>query len=160
MNKIIGAHQKNILDNDLLSVVLGQLISSSEQGRNPNKVTLAFLLNKSMETTKADPYADPDKHDPLREMAQLIIRTNMLPTKNNRFNTILLKCYEDEHVGSSRRSNRAMYLSDEYYAHKILSAKGFLDLDLLIPSEEAIEEEKKKRMGKNKSKFTKKGGEF
>lgn len=160
MNKIIGAHQKNILDNDLLSIVLGKLISSSEQGRNPNKVAIAFLLNKSMETTKADPYADPDKHDPLQEMAQLIIRTNMLPTKNNRLNTTLLKCYEDEHVGSSRRANRAMYLSDEYYAHKILSAKGFLDLDLLIPSDEAIEEEKKKRLGKKKSKFAKKAGDL
>lgn len=159
MNKILGAHQKNILDNDLLSIVLGQLISSSEQGKTPNKIALAFLLNKSMETTKADPYADLDKHDPLRETAQLIVRTNMLPTKNKRLDTILFKCYEDEHIGSSRRANRAMYLSDEYYAHKILSVKGFLDLDLLIPSEEAIEEEKKKRLGKNKSKFSEKGGE-
>lgn len=154
-------HQKNISDNDLLSIVLGKIISSSEQGTNPNKVALTFLLNKSMETTKADPYADPDKHDPLREMAQLIIQTDMLPTKNPRFNTILLKSYEDEYIGSSRRANRAMYLSDEYYAHKILSAKGFMDLDLLIPSEEAIEAEKKKRKGeKKKLKFPKKGGEY
>lgn len=160
VNKIIAAHQKNISDNDLLSIILGQLISSSEQGRNPNKVTLTFLLNKSMETTKADPYADPDKYDPLREMAQLIIQTDMLPTKNPRFNTILIKCYQDEHVGSSRRANRAMYLSDEYYSHKILSAKGFLDLDLLIPSDEAIKAEKKKRKGEKRPKFPKKGGEY
>lgn len=160
MNQILRAHQKNISDNDFLSVVLGKIISSSEQGTNPNKVALTFLLNKSMETTKADPYADPDKYDPLREMAQLIIQTDMLPTKNPRFNTILLKSYEDEYIGSSRRANRAMYLSDEYYAHKILSAKGFMDLDLLIPSDDAIEAEKKKRKGEKKIKFPKKGGEY
>lgn len=160
MNQILRAHQKNISDNDLLSVVLGKIISSSEQGTNPNKVALTFLLNKSMETTKADPYADPDKYDPLREMAQLIIQTDMLPTKNPRFNTILLKSYEDEYIGSSRRANRAMYLSDEYYAHKILSAKGFMDLDLLIPTDEAIEQEKKKRKSEKRLKFPKKGSEY
>jgi len=40
-----------------------------------------------METTKADPYAEPDMHDPLREMAQFIVKTDMLSTKKKRFNT-------------------------------------------------------------------------
>ena len=103
-----------------------------------------------METTKADPYAEPNTHDPLKEMAQFIIKTDMLPTKNPRLNTILLKCYQDEHLGSSRRANRSMYKSDEYFAHKILSSKGFVDLELLIPTDEAIDEEKKKRKKKFK----------
>lgn len=103
-----------------------------------------------METTKADPYAEPNIHDPLREMAQFIIKTDMLPTKNPRLNTILLKCYQDEHLGSSRRANRATHKSDEYYGHKILSSKGFVDLDLLIPSDDAIEEEKTKRFNRKR----------
>lgn len=141
---MINKHQKNILDNDLLSIFLGRAIASSEQGQTPNKLALTFLLNKSMETTKADPYAEPNTHDPLREMAQFIIQTDMLPTKNKRLHTILLKSYEDDYIGSSRRANRAMYKSDEYYAHKILSSKGFVDLDLLIPNEAAIQKEKKR----------------
>lgn len=158
VNKIIQAHQKNIFNNDILSIVLGKNIALSEQGINPNKVSLTFLLNKSMETTKADPYADPEHHDPLREMAQFIIKTDMLPTKHKRLHTILLKSYEDEYLGSSRRANRSMYKSDEYYAHKILSSKGFVDLDLLIPSDEAIEQEAKKRL-KLKNKFKKRSEE-
>ena len=141
---MINKHQKNILDNDLLSIFLGRAIASSEQGQTPNKLALTFLLNKSMETTKADPYAEPNTHDPLREMAQFIIQTDMLPTKNKRLHTILLKSYEDDYIGSSRRANRAMYTSDEYFAHKILSSKGFVDMDLLIPNEAAIQKEKKR----------------
>jgi len=111
-----------------------------------------------METTKADPFADPEYHDPLREMAQFIVKTDMLPTKNKRLHTTLLKSYEDEYLGSSRRANRSMYKSDEYYAHKILSSKGFVDLDLLVPSDEAIEQEAKKRL-KLKNKFKKRSEE-
>lgn len=160
MNKIIEAHNKTILDSDILAIVLGKLISMSEQGITPNKSAVTFLLHKSMETTKADPYAEPGQYDPLLEMAEFIVKTDMLPTKNKRLNTVLFKCYEKESLGSSRRANRSMYNSDEYYAHKILSSKGFLDLDLLIPSEGAIETEKKKRKGENKRKFPKKGGDY
>ena len=155
VNKTNATSQRSIYNNDILSILLGKLISESEQGKPPNKLALSFLLNKSMETTKADPYAEPNTHDPLKEMAQFIIKTDMLPTKNPRLNTILLKCYQDEHLGSSRRANRSMYKSDEYYAHKILSSKGFMDLDLLIPSDEAIQEEKKKRSRERKTKFNK-----
>lgn len=160
MNKILEAHNKTVLEDDILAIVLGKIIEMSEQGKTPNKPAVTFLLHKSMETTKADPYADPGQHDPLLEMAEFIVKTDMLPTKNKRLNTVLLKCFKKEKLGSSRRASRARYNSDEYYAHKILSAKGFMDLDLLIPSEEAIEAEKNKRQGQKKLKFPKKGGEY
>lgn len=160
MNKILDAHNKTVLESDILSLIQGKIISMSEQGKTPNKPTVTFLLHKSMETTKADPYAEPGQYDPLLEMAEFIVKTDMLPTKNKRLNTILFKCFQKESLGSSRRANRSMHNSDEYYAHKILSAKGFLDLDLLIPSEDAIEAEKKKRKGVKALKFPKKGGEY
>jgi hypothetical protein len=108
-----------------------------------------------METTKADPYADPDQHDPLLEMSEFIGKTDILPTKNKKLTTILFKCFGNEYLASSRRARREEYKSEEYYAHKILSSKGFIDLDLLIPSEGAITKEKKRRRLESRSKFPK-----
>lgn len=157
MNKILEARKKTVLEDDILAIVLGKIIEISDQGKMPNKSAVTFLLHKSMETTKADPYAEPGQHDSLLETGEFIVTTDMLPTKNKRLNTVLLKCFNKEKLGSSRRANRARYNSDEYYAHKILSAKGVLDLDLLIPSEDAIEAEKNKSQGQRKLKFPKRG---
>ena len=151
VNKIIDGNADIHLNNELLSIILGNLITLAEQGQPPDKVTQTYLMEKSLDTTKADPYIDED--DPLLEIVQFITYTDLLPTKNNQLDMLLLKVFAGEYFGSSRRANRAMYKSTEHYGHKILSSKGFVDLDLMIPSDNAIEQEKRRRSKKNRPSY-------
>jgi len=153
VNKIIDGDINIHVDNELISIILGHLITKAEQGNPPDKLTQTYVMGKSLDTTKADPEIDED--DPLLDVVQFINYTDLLPTTNPELNMLLLKVFAGEYFGSSRRANRAMHKSTEHYGHKILSSKGFVDLELMVPSDDAIEQEKRRRFKKHR--FSKEG---
>ncbi|MHA1285395.1 MAG: hypothetical protein ACTSQP_23070, partial [Promethearchaeota archaeon] len=88
INNAFRDQNLNIKENEFLAIILGYLIESLDLGIFPPKRAITYLLNKSMETTKSDPYAELGHHDPLLEIAQFINRTDTLPTRNTELSSV------------------------------------------------------------------------
>ncbi len=152
INNAFRDQNLNIKENEFLAIILGYLIESLDLGIFPPKRAITYLLNKSMETTKSDPYAELGHHDPLLEIAQFINRTDTLPTRNTELSSVLLKVFQEEFLGSTRRHYKKRDVDKTRYINKIFSSYGFIDTTVIYPDEQVISSKEKKKNKKNKFK--------
>ncbi|MHA1327369.1 MAG: hypothetical protein ACTSRH_08610 [Promethearchaeota archaeon] len=144
INNAFNDYNKNVKENETLSLLLGSIIEDLERGHFPSKLATVYMLSKSMETTKSDPQAISD-YDPLLEIAQLIVRTDKLPTKDTELQSVLLKEFQEEYLASSRRHNTTRDNDKRTYTMKIFSSYGFIDPTLIYPDYETSSQNRKQK---------------
>lgn len=112
--------------NDVLSILLGEIIDKTEQGFMPGYSALSLVIDKSMETTKKDPYAEPGQYDQLKKWGERIFDLLKLPTRDVSCLNAYLKKFKSVFMGSKRRHYVQDNMDKTEQTSEILQAFSFM----------------------------------